>query len=195
MKVRIVACGVFQSALSNLNFSDRFPEVELEFLPPYLHNYPFEIRNQLTGVIERAHLNGQPVICLYGKCFPEIDGFLKERRVCRPRCDHCYEMLLGTRAFQRIVNEAPDSYFIEKELLLNFNEYCRKPLELDDPQMKDWFFERYQTLLYIRQPGDPDLQIRAKQIAKFLGLDLHVIQADYGDLADRLENEIKKTLT
>jgi len=195
MNVQIVACGVFQSALMHLNLHNRFPTIDIKYLQPFLHHYPQEIRNQLDKTISSAGQRDQKVICLYGKCFPDIDEFLGERGVNRPSCDHCYEMLMGTQSFHRTINEEPGTYFMEKELLVNFNEYCIKPLELDDPQMRKWFFERYHNLLYIRQPDDPDLLTEAGSIADFLHLRLRIENADYRDLIDRLEKEIHKILS
>lgn len=192
MNIRIVACGVFESALTHLNFDTRFPAIEIEYLPPHLHNYPFQIQSQLDKIIPRIQEKKEKIICLYGKCFPEIDEYLKERGARRPACDYCYEMLMGLQSFRMIIEKDPRTYFAEKELVMNFDEYCRKPLELDDPQMRNWFFERYRNLLYIQQPEDPPLLTLAESIADFLHLNLLVEKADYRDLAHRLEKEIQK---
>ena len=192
MKVRITACGVFQSALKKLGIYRRFPGIEIEYLQPLLHNYPLQLRDKLNDVVSRASRNGQKVVCLYGNCFPDIDEFLKERAAIRIGCGHCYEMLLGSRSFNRAMEEDPGTYFVEKELIMNFVSYCREPLELDDPQMREWFFERYNTLLYIRQPGDQELWDRACQIAQFLNLRLQLKEADYADLAETLEQKIEQ---
>ncbi|MFH1489040.1 MAG: DUF1638 domain-containing protein [Pseudomonadota bacterium] len=194
MNVRIIACGVFRSALNHLKIHTRFPEIDIEYLQPFLHNDPIELRNQLDKAISRARERDRKVICLYGQCFPDIDEFLKERGIGRPGGHHCYDMLMGAQSFNRAIEEDPGTYFLEKELLMNFDRYCRNPLELDDPQMREWFFERYNTVLYIRQPGDPELRTEAASIADFLSLCLRIKEADYGDLADRLEKEINKAI-
>jgi hypothetical protein len=100
MKVRLTACGVFRSALKKLDIYRRFPEIEIEYLQPFLHNYPLQLRDKLMDVISRANRNGQKVVCLYGNCFPDIDELLKERDATRIGCGHCYEMLLGSRSTQ-----------------------------------------------------------------------------------------------
>lgn len=195
INIQMAACGVFRSALENMGICDRFPEIEIDYLLPYLHHYPIELRKRLTKVIRRAHNLRQKVVCLYGKCFPDIDAFLQERGATRPTGGHCYEMLLGHRAYESIIDEEPGTYFLEKEILMNFSEYCIKPLELHDPQMRKWFFERFKTLLYIHQPGDPDLWEQAHEIAKFLNLHLQVKEADYTDLKRGVERDIQKACT
>jgi hypothetical protein len=192
VKIQIAACGVFRSALENMGICDRFPEIKIDYLLPYLHHYPIELRKRLEKVIRRAHDLGHYVICLYGKCFPDIDVFLQERGATRPDGGHCYEMLLGHHAYETIMDEEPGTYFLEKELLMNFSEYCVEPLELDDPQMRKWFFERYKKILYIYQPGDPDLWEQARNIAQFLKLHLQVKEANYTDLKYRVEKDIQK---
>ncbi len=192
MKIRLAACGVFRSALEHMRICDRFPEIEIDYLLPYLHHYPIELRKRLGKVIRRAHGLRQKVICLYGKCFPDIDAFLQTRGATRPSGGHCYEMLLGHRAYETIMDEEPGTYFSEKEILMNFSEYCVEPLELDDPQMRKWFFERFKTLLYIHQPGDPDLWDQAYKIAQFLNLRLQVKEADYTDLKCGVEKDIQQ---
>ena len=82
---------------------------------------------------------------------------------------------------------------IEKEY--NFNDYCKKPLELDDPKMREWFFESYKRLLYIRQPQDPDLEPKISEIAGFLGLDHVVEEADYTELNVNLEEIIQVAIS
>jgi hypothetical protein len=194
VRVRIAACGVFRSALENMGICDRFPEMKIDYLQPYLHHYPIELRKRLEEVIRRAHGLGQKVICVYGQCFPDIDVFLQERGATRPSGGHCYEMLLGHQVYETIIDEEPGTYFLEKELLMNFSEYCVKPLELDDPQMRKWFFGRYKTILYIHQPGDPDLRDQASKIAQFLNLHLQVKEADYTDLKLKVEKDIQKSI-
>jgi hypothetical protein len=52
--------------------------------------------------------------------------------------------------------------------------------------MRKRCFERYQRLLYVRQPSDPDLVPQASKLAKFLELSLDVSDADYSHLERKL---------
>jgi hypothetical protein len=95
-------------------------------------------------------------------------------------------MLLGSERFNQLLNEMAGTYFAEKDLIINFEEYCAIPLELHDEEMKGYCFNQYRKLLYVRQPSDPDLVAEAGQIADFLGLSLDVSDVDYSYLQKSL---------
>jgi hypothetical protein len=99
-------------------------------------------------------------------------------------------MLLGREGYRRLMNETAGIYFLEKEHILNFQRYCVEPLELDDEEMRRYFFEHYRRLLYIRQPSDPDLMKKTEEIADYLNLSLKVTKARY----DHLETVLKRTI-
>ena len=88
------------------------------------------------------------------------------------------------------MDESAKTYFLEKELILNFEEYCVKPLELYDEEMKEMFFKNYERLVYVRQPSDPDLMPKVNKIAGFLGLSIIVQDADYLNIEAALINLI-----
>jgi len=91
-------------------------------------------------------------------------------------------MLLGNERYQHIIEEIPGTYFLNSDLILNFEEYCAEPLELYDDEIKRLVFEHYERVLYLRQPSDPDLVLRAAEVAEFLHLSLEIQDADYSYL-------------
>jgi hypothetical protein len=99
-------------------------------------------------------------------------------------------MMLGREKYQHIIEETPGTYFVERDLILNFDEYCLLPLELHDDEMRRLFFSYYQKLLYLRQPSDPDLLPRAHKLADFLQLSLVTRDADYSKLERMLSDLI-----
>ncbi|MFP3880196.1 MAG: DUF1638 domain-containing protein [Dehalococcoidia bacterium] len=181
---RIIACAVFKPALDSLRLEARYPGLCFTYLPSHLHLRPQDLQNCLEKAIASAKQAGERVICLYGLCFPEIDDFCQQRRVSKAEGQHCYEMLLGRERFRQLIDEVAGTYFVEREFLLNFEEYCVEPLELKDEEMKRYCFGQYQRLLYVRQPSDPDLIPRAKEVAEFLGLTLEIGDADYSYLKE-----------
>jgi hypothetical protein len=84
------------------------------------------------------------------------------------------------------MDETAGTYFLEKELILNFREYCIEPLELDDAEMRECYFKHYQKLIYIRQPTDPNLLSQAHDLADLLELSLAISDADYSHLEKAL---------
>ena len=183
---RIIACEVFRTALEYLQMEKRYPNLRLTYLPSQLHLRPQELKNRLLKEIISAHKRNERVICLYAHCFPDIDGFCQEHGVIKVPGHYCYEMLLGSERFKRLIDEIAGTYFIEIDLIIHFEEYCAEPLELHDEEMKKFCFEHYHRLIYIRQPSDPNLVPKASELADFLELSLEIQDADYSHLEKRL---------
>ena len=179
---RIMACGVFRSALKHLRLTRRFPNLRLTYLPSVLHTRPPKLEKYLLRKVALAENKGERIICLYGDCFPEINEFCQHHGIVKIPGANCYEMLLGTERFKQLMDETAGTYFLEKELLLNFHDYCIKPLELYDEEMRKYCFEHYHKLLYVRQPTDPNLISQAADLAEFLELSLTIRDADYSHL-------------
>ena len=180
--VRIIACEVFRPALEYLQLERRYPNIRVIYLPSRLHTNPKRLESTLLKKIASAKTRKERIICLYGDCFPEIRDFCQRHGVSKVPGIHCDEMLLGNERFDQIIEETAGTYFLEKDLILNFEEYCMKPLELHDAEMRDCFFRHYQRLLYIRQPADPDLVSKVQELAEFLELALEIRDADYSHL-------------
>jgi len=143
---------------------------------------PQELRNHLLKEINAAKERKEHIVCLYGDCFPGIDGFCREHCVTKVPGHYCYEMLLGSKRFKDLIDEITGTYFLERELILNFKECCMVPLELYDEEMRKYCFQHYKRLLYVRQPSDPDLIPKAGELARLLDLSLEIIEADYAQL-------------
>ena len=188
--VRIIACGVFRPVLEQLKLYKRFRGLNVTYLPSNLHNSPNELENYLKKEIIASRKSNERIICLYGECFPAIDTVCRQYGVSKIEGHHCYEIFLGRGKFREIMDESAKTYFLEKELILNFEEYCVKPLELYDEEMKEMFFKNYERLVYVRQPSDPDLMPIVNKIAGFLGLSIIVQDADYLNIEAALINLI-----
>ena len=186
MKNCIIACRVFEDALRFLEIPRRFPDLQIRYLPAHLHLRPDELRQRISLEIAEAHRRKERACCLFGQCFPGIDTALHALSVPRIACSHCFEIFLGTERYRQMTEAVPGSFFLEKRLLLNFDEYCWQPLELYDPMMRSWYFEHYRRVIYIRQPLDPDLMDQARHVASRLSLSLHVEDADYTELEAKL---------
>lgn len=184
---RVIACGVFRPVLEYLELEKRHPHVHLTFLPSNLHLRPQELEVALKKEIISAKERNEKVVCLYGNCLPDMDGFCQDLQAVKVSGLHCFQMLLGSERYQDIIEEIPGTYFLDSDLILNFEEYCAGPLELYDDEIRRLVFENYQRLMYIRQPSDPDLISRAAEVAEFLHLSLEIQDADY--------SYVEKTLT
>jgi hypothetical protein len=179
---RIIACAVFKPALRHLGLRRRYSQLRLTCLPAVLHLRPQHLEKRLRREVAAAYRRGERAICLYGECFPGISEFCKEQGAAKVPGDYCYEMLLGTERFSYLVGEVAGTYFAERDLILNFEEMCRRPLELDDDDLRQCCFAHYRRLLYVRQPDDPEVATMASEVASFLGLSLEIDDADYSHL-------------
>ena len=183
---RIIACGVFKPAIDYLRLEERYPHLRLTYLASKLHLKPQELERLLLREIVKAKKRNERIICLYGECFPDISEFCKRHGVLKVPGHYCYEMLLGAERFKELIDEMAGTYFLEEDLIINFEEYCMKPLELEDEEMRKQCFEQYKRLLYVRQPTDADLMPRASELADFLELSLEIRDADYSYLEGKL---------
>ena len=172
--------------METLRLGKIYTDLRLTYLPSNLHLRPQELKKRMLTEIKAAQKKNERVICLYGECFPGIDDFCQEYGAAKVPGHYCYEMLLGSQRFSQLLEEMAGTYFAEKELIQNFEEYCVIPLELHDEEMKRYCFNRYQRLLYVRQPSDPDLAAQVGEVADFLGLSLDISDVDYSHLEKSL---------
>jgi hypothetical protein len=187
MSLRIIACGVFRDALRQIGPQRFHKNTFITYITPVSHNYPAKLKEEILHQIHLAQKAGDSILCLYGRCYPDLDDHLYEMGIPRVPGEHCYEILLSSRRFHAIIDEEAGTYFIEMDLILNFPEYCVKPLELDDPLMRESYFQHYTRLTYVRQPLDPDTVMpNVYHISKFLKLKPMVIDADYSELTANL---------
>jgi len=187
MSIRIIACGVFRDALRQIEPQCFHQNVAITYITPYLHNYPQKLEDEILHQIHLAKKAGNEILCLFGECSPNLAPLLREMGIPKIPGAHCFERLLGSKQFQNIMDEEPGTYFAEKDLVLNFIEYCIQPLELDDPLMRKSFFQYYTRLAYIRQPFDPDTVMpNVHELSQFLKLKPLVIDADYSELTSNL---------
>lgn len=184
--VRILACRVFKPALENLGLERENSGIMLTYLPPNLHLRPQELGKYLRREITLAKRRNEQIVCLYGECFPNISEYCRRHGVSKVPGPYCWEMLLGSERYNHLLEEDAGTYFVEKELIFNFREYCIEPLELYDEEMRQMCFKHYHRILYVRQPSDPDLSTEVNEIAEFLGLSLEIQDADYSHLKERL---------
>ena len=184
--IRLIACGVFRPALKFLRLEEKYPQLRITFLPSKLHLYPRTLKKNLLREIVTARKQNERPLLLYGYCFPGIEEICTQNCADKVPGLHCYEMLLGSDRYDQIMAKTAGTYFLERELIVNFKDYCLDPLELYDNEIRKSFFKHYKKVIYVRQLSDPDLEAEANELAGFLNLSLEIIDADYTHLEKRL---------
>ena len=182
----IIACAVFKPALEHLRAAQRYSQLRVVYLPSRLHNMPQQLQRRLLKEVITQRKRGERIICLYGECFPDMSGFCERHGIARVAGIHCDEILLGHERFHKIIQETSGTYFLERDLIVNFERYCRRPLELDDVEIREALFRHYRRVLYLRQPSDGNLIPKVSRIADFLQLPFETTDADYSFLEDQI---------
>jgi hypothetical protein len=95
-------------------------------------------------------------------------------------------MLLGSERFRSLIKETAGTFFLERELLNDFERSCVQTLELYDEEIRRYLFAHYRKVVYVRQPSDVGLMERADEVARFLELSLEVLDADYSNFEKEL---------
>jgi len=183
---RLLACSVFKPAIQHIQLEKRYPNLRMTYLPSNLHMGPRKLRSHLARQVAFAKKRNERIIVLYGDCFPDINEFCAQHWIIKVLGPHCYEMLIGSEEFRRLVDEAAGTFFLEQDLVLNFDQHCVEPLELRDAEIRECMFAHYRRVIYIRQPSDPDLLRQAGELAEFLNLPLDITEADYSHLERRV---------
>jgi hypothetical protein len=189
----IIACAVFKPVLDQLALKLRFPHLRVTFLPANLHVNPAKLYDYVHWVTLLCRQRGERIVFLYGECFPDFCGFSERHNARKVNGTSCYEILLGTEQFRRIMDETAGTYFLERSLIEDFEKCCAEPLELHDREMRECIFNHYRRLIYVRQSSDPDLIPRVSRLADFLELDLEIRDADYSHIERELTDLIESS--
>lgn len=185
--VRLVACDVFRAAIERMGLLASHPYVRPVFLPAHLHIRPRELERALHDELAKARREDERMVVVYGTCFPDMDVFCRRHGIQRVSGAHCFEMLLGSGRFRKLIERETGTFFLERELVDNFDRHCMEPLELHDEEIRREYFRHYRKLVYIRQEEEADVTWRLEQLAAFLELDLEIHPADTRQLRDELE--------
>ena len=169
----VIACGAIARELVRISNASGWNHLDVQCLPPELHNRPERIPAAVRELLE-ARPQGQPAFVAYADCGTGglLDRVLEEFEVERLPGAHCYEFLAGQRAFAQVNDQEPGSYYLTDFLVRHFERLVVQGLGLDRfPQLRGEYFRHYRRLVYLAQQRSRDLERRAEDQARFLGLD------------------------
>lgn len=171
--VLVIGCGALGRELVALRRLNGWSHLSLRLLPAELHNRPERIAPALREAIEAGRRTHEHVFIAYADCGSrgEIDRVAAEYGVERLPGAHCYEFLAGSDAFRALAEEEPGTFYLTDFLVRHFDRLVRRGLGLDrHPGLMPQYFGNYRRLVYLSQSGDPALEARARDHARFLGL-------------------------
>jgi hypothetical protein len=196
-KLLVIACGALAREIVWLQKLNGWSQMDLQCLDAELHNRPKLIPQKLREKIEQYRSQYEHIFVAYADCGTggEIDRVLAEAgdSVERLPGAHCYSFYAGEPRFTEIAAQELGTFYLTDFLVEHFDRLVIRGLKLDKhPQLRDQYFANYKLVVYLSQRDDPDLVVRAKRAAEFLGLEFRCEKSGYGDLQNGLQEQILK---
>jgi hypothetical protein len=185
----VIACGALSREIKALQDAYGWDQLTLRCLDASLHNRPEKIPSRLRELIMQEIDNYDRILLGYADCGTSggIDALVDEFGLTRLPGAHCYQMFMGTRAFDELMSEHPGTFFLTDFLVRQFQSFVVKGLGLDEhPELKEIYFGGYERVVYLAQIDDPNLTRRAIKAANYLNLKFERIDTGYGELVTNL---------
>ncbi len=187
--ILIIACGALAREIAALRRANDWTAVDVQCLPPQLHNRPEQIVPAVRAAIQRHRANYRTVFVAYADCGTggQLDALLREQGIERLPGAHCYEFFAGQRLFAQLSEAEPGTFYLTDFLLRHFDRLVIRGLGMDrHPQLRDEYFRNYKKLVYLAQTSSEASVQRARVIAQQLGLSFETCMVGYGDLSTSL---------
>lgn len=189
----LIACGALAREVLALKERNGWDMFQLACLPAELHNYPRKIPSAVRERIRRARQDGiDRIFLLYGDCGTGgmLDAVLEEEGVERIEGPHCYSFFSGNEAFAERAEVDCTSFFLTDFLTRHFDKLIWQGLGLHrHRELLPLYFANYERVVYLAQTEVPELQEKAREIARRLNLDYELRRVGYGDLESTLARQ------
>ncbi len=196
--VLIIACGALAREIVALVRANRWQHMTVQCLPAEWHNTPDKIPDGVRDKIRAARGRFARIFVAYADCGTggQLDQVLKEEGVERIPGAHCYEFFAGAKTFAELSDAEPGTFYLTDFLAQHFDRLIYRGLGLDrHPQLMPEYFGNYRKLVYLAQIEEPRLVAKAREAAKYLGLEFEYRFSGYGDLTRALADLNAKTAT
>ncbi len=189
----VIACGALAREIVALKRLNGWSALEVECLPPELHNRPEQIPAAVEGAIHAARARHARIFVAYADCGTGglLDALLEKEGVQRLPGAHCYEFYAGASAFAALAEEQPGTFYLTDFLVRHFERLVIEGLGLDrHPELRDEYFRNYQRLVYLAQSRDVGLSAAARVAATRLGLAYEERYTGFGELESSLARAV-----
>lgn len=186
----IIACGALAREIVALERLNGWSALEVECLPPELHNRPERIPAAVQTAIRAARTRHARVFVAYADCGTGglLDAMLQAEGVERIPGAHCYEFFATAPVFEQLSEDEPGTFYLTDFLVRHFDRLVIAGLGLDRrPQLLPEYFRNYRRLVHLAQVPDPGLSAAARAAAQRLGLAFEERFTGYGALAGTLQ--------
>jgi Protein of unknown function (DUF1638) len=187
--VLVIACGALAREIVALRKLNGWSALDIQCLPPELHNRPERIPAAVREAIGAARAHYQRIFVAYADCGTggRLDAVLQAEQVERLPGAHCYEFFATSAAFAKLGEAEPGTFYLTDFLVRHFDRLVIAGLGIDrHPELASEYFGNYRKLTYLVQAADPRLADAARAAAERLGLEYEEHFTGYGDLAASL---------
>jgi hypothetical protein len=184
-----IACGALAREIIALKRANGWQMLDVECLPPELHNRPERIPAAVLAAIQGARHRYQRIFVAYADCGTggELDAVLAREGVARLPGAHCYEFFATPAAFAALQEAELGTFYLTDFLVRHFERLVIEGLGLDRyPQLEAEYFRNYRKLVYLAQTDDAALDAAAEGAARRLGLAYERHATGYGQLGTSL---------
>lgn len=188
-RVLLIACGALAHEILALKRLNSWDHLDLQCLPANLHLWPDRISAAVEKSVLEYRKDYADIFVVYADCGTggqlfDICSKLGVEMVGGP---HCYSFFEGNDAFAAKADIEFTAFYLTDFLVRQFDAFVWKPMGLDrHPELRDMYFGNYTKLIYQAQTNNPELDIKAEECAKRLGLAYERRFTGYGDLAPAL---------
>jgi hypothetical protein len=186
MSALVIACGALAHEIAELRRANGWQFLEVQCLPPELHNRPEKIPGAVREAIHAARERFDAIFVAYGDCGTGglLDRVLEEERVERIPGAHCYEFYATAQPFAALCETEPGTFYLTDFLVRHFERLVIQGLGLDrHPELFPAYFGNYRRLVYLAQAPRDGVRAQAEAIAARMGLQFEYRETGYGDLA------------
>jgi hypothetical protein len=196
-RVLVIACGAIARELVRIRDLNGWDHLQLQCLPPELHNRPERIPAAVRAKIESGRTGFSKIFVAYADCGAGgmLDKVLAEYGIERIPGAHCYEFFAGGDSYHQLADEEPGTFYLTDFLVRHFERLVIKGLAMDrSPQLIPEYFGNYRRLVYLAQTESEELQALAREHARFLGLEFHYHYCGDEPLAGSLSPALGKAV-
>ena len=180
-----IACGALAREIVALKRLNGWHLLDVECLPPELHNRPERIPAAVETAIAGARARYSRIFVAYADCGTGgmLDKLLEREGIQRIPGAHCYEFFATAAVFAGLHDAEPGTFYLTDFLVRHFERLVIEGLGIDrHPELANEYFRNYRKLVYLAQVEDAALSAAAAAIAARMQLSYERRLTGYGDL-------------
>jgi len=189
-RILLIACGALAREILAVIEANGWSHMDLTCLPAIHHNHPERICDAVRSAFRANRNDYETINLVYADCGTggRLRVLCDELGIEMVEGPHCYSFFEGNGDFLERAGDEFTAFYLTDFLVRQFETFVWKPLGLDrHPELRDTYFGNYDRLVYQAQTEDPELNARAADCARRLGLAYERRFTGYGDLARTLE--------